>query len=104
VRHHARSRAFGHSETPTFAEEMIERLQAASRDALNNGIARFRDHPVWTEGGWKTYLDSTGAVRSRVRYVEGNPMKEGLPRQVWPFVVTYDGWPHDVDRRLNRKR
>ena len=56
-------------------------------------------HPVWTKGGWDRYLDSPEAIRGRIRYVEGNPEKEGLPRQEWPFVVAYDGWPFHKRRQ-----
>ena len=52
------------------------------------------EHPIWTKGGWDRFLDSAEAIRSRIRYVEGNPEKEGLPQQDWPFVVRYDGWPY----------
>ncbi len=74
-------------------EQMIEHFQRQSRlarcfvDILPSG------HPVWTDGGWDRYLDSPNAIRGRIRYVDGNPEKEGLARQVWPFVVAYDGWP-----------
>jgi hypothetical protein len=56
------------------------------------------DHPVWTLKGWHVFLDSPMAVRGRIAYVEGNPMKEGLARQIWPFVVPYDGWPFHKKR------
>jgi hypothetical protein len=84
------------------AEEMIERLQADSRSDLQaRGIVPV-DHPVWTLHGWRVFLDSTSAVWGRIRYIEGNPEKEGLPRQIWPFVVVYDNWP--FHKKLNRKR
>ncbi len=76
------------------AEEMIARFQAASREHLVAGSAVPPNHPVWTDGGWKTFLDSAAAVRGRVRYVENNPAKAGLPSQKWTWVVPYDGWPH----------
>jgi hypothetical protein len=61
-----------------------------------------RDHPVWTKNGWKVFLDTPDEVRQRIGYVRGNPLKEGLPRQEWPFVVPYDDWP--FHKKLNRKR
>ncbi len=75
------------------AEDMIDQFQDESRAALLNCGLMPPDHPVWTKGGWKVFLDTPDEVRSRVRYVENNPLKEGLPRQCWPFVVTYDNWP-----------
>jgi hypothetical protein len=74
------------------AEEMIERLQLASRLRLSDSGLAPADHPVWTSGGWKVFLDSPIAVRGRVAYVEGNPQKARLGRQRWPFVTAYDGW------------
>lgn len=80
------------------AEAMIEYLQSQSRSTLIEGGYAPVDHPVWTKGGWKVFLNAPDEVWSRVRYVEGNPAREGLPRQVWPFVVEYDNWP------LHRRR
>jgi REP element-mobilizing transposase RayT len=75
------------------AEDMIDYFQQESRAALlANGIV-ITDHPVWTKGGWKVFLDTPEEVWSRIRYVESNPPKEGLPTQSWPFVVPYDNWP-----------
>jgi hypothetical protein len=74
------------------AEEMIERLQEATRDGLNRQALVSSGHPVWTVGGWKVFLDSPAAVRLRVAYVERNPDNERLGWQAWPFVVAYEGW------------
>ncbi len=77
------------------AEEMIERLQDATRAGLNRKALVPANHPVWTVGGWRVFLDSPAAVRGRVGYVERNPEKEGLSRQEWGFVTGYDGWPFE---------
>jgi REP element-mobilizing transposase RayT len=45
----------------------------------------------WQRGEWKVYLFDDTAVRREIRYVEDNPLKEGKPRQRWPFVVPYVG-------------
>jgi len=75
------------------AEEMIRNLQRQSRLALS-ASGHFRaNHPVWTEGGWRGFLNSPDRVRTVLRYVERNPMKSGLPAQQWPFVIAYDGGP-----------
>jgi REP element-mobilizing transposase RayT len=75
------------------AEDMIEKLQAISRQRfLVKGFAR-ADHPVWTKGGWKDFLHTPDDIRRAIRYVENNPIKIGLPEQRWPFVKVYDGWP-----------
>jgi REP element-mobilizing transposase RayT len=76
------------------AEMMIETLQRATRLRLSSDQLIPRDHPCWTEGGWRGFLDTPTAVRSAIRYVEENPVKDGLSPQSWPFVVPYDNWPN----------
>ncbi len=84
------------------AEQMIENFQNESRRWLqSNGVVP-TDHPVWTLKGWHAFLDSPEAIRRCIHYVERNPMKEGLPRQEWQFIVPYDNWP--FHKQLNRKR
>jgi REP element-mobilizing transposase RayT len=51
------------------------------------------DHPIWSERPYVVFLYAPSDVRTRIRYIEGNPAKEGLPPQSWPFVKRYDGWP-----------
>jgi REP element-mobilizing transposase RayT len=80
------------------AEQMIENVQSDSRLRLQSSGIVPADHPVWTLKGWHVFLDSPMAVRGRIAYVEGNPLKEGLARQIWPFVVPYDGWPFHKKR------
>jgi hypothetical protein len=85
------------------AEQMIENLQNDSCARLQTSGIVMENHPVWTLKGWHVFLDSPAAVKSRIHYVERNPMKEGLSRQEWPFVVAYDNWPFHKTK-LNRKR
>ena len=75
------------------AEEMIENSQNASRLRLRTAGARTPDHPTWGGPGWRVFLDHPTVIRRTVRYIENNPVKWKLPRQRWPFVVQYDGWP-----------
>ena len=75
------------------AETMIEYLQQESQVKLVERGRAEAGHPVWTKGGWKVFLHSPTEVRSRIRYIEDNPLKEGLQTQRWPFVVAYDNWP-----------
>jgi REP element-mobilizing transposase RayT len=42
-------------------------------------------------GGWKVYLDTAAEMRSRIRYVEQNPVHAGLKPQRWSFVVPVRG-------------
>lgn len=51
------------------------------------------EHPVWADRPYKVFLYSPEDVRGRVKYVEDNPLKEGLSRQTWPFITKYDNWP-----------
>jgi REP element-mobilizing transposase RayT len=74
------------------AEQMIENLQDASRLCLHSSGFIPANHPAWTKGDWKVFLDTPEGVWSRIRYVEGNPLTEGLPKQSWAFVVPYDNW------------
>ncbi len=84
------------------AEEMIRHLQR-SRDSRSIAPTAFPvEHPVWTDGGWRTFLNSPDHVRTAIHYVERNPAKSGLAAQRWPFVVPYDGWPHP-SAPLNRR-
>ncbi len=76
------------------AEQMAENLMEASRTHLIQAGRRVITHPTWIAGhGWKVFLDHPDEVRRTIRYVQENPLKIGLPAQVWPFVKVYDGWP-----------
>jgi REP element-mobilizing transposase RayT len=76
------------------AEEMIDALKEASRQRVIAIGMRAPTHPVWAcGGGWKVYLDHPEEVRRTIEYIEKNPDPLRLPRQQWPFVKTYDGWP-----------
>jgi REP element-mobilizing transposase RayT len=50
------------------------------------------DHPVWSLRPYKVYLNKPSDVVDRIRYVQDNFEKEGLPKQVYSFVKAYDGW------------
>lgn len=57
-------------------------------------------HPVWAERPYKVFLYTPEDVQRLVKYVEGNPLKEGLSTQRWGFVTAYDNWPlHKSGRR-----
>lgn len=43
----------------------------------------------WAEGCWKVFLNTAEDVWRAIRYVENNPIKDGLSAQVWPFVVPF---------------
>jgi REP element-mobilizing transposase RayT len=76
------------------AEDMMDRLKEASRARLCAAGHRPPDHPVWTAGGgWKVFQYHPDDIRRTIGYIERNPLPLGLPRQEWPFVIPYDGWP-----------
>ncbi|MGH7199859.1 MAG: transposase [Planctomycetaceae bacterium] len=86
------------------AEEMIEHLQSASRDALVAAGRRDDFHPVWGGPGWKVFLESQADMRRIVAYIRNNPVKAGRPVQEWDFVKPYDGWmPRYAFQRQKRK-
>ena len=87
------------------APEMIERLQDASCFAVRDCKLRDPDHPVWTEGGWKGFLETAQDFRRIIRYIELNPVKIGLSQQRWDFVKPYEGWmPGRIFRNKPPKR
>jgi REP element-mobilizing transposase RayT len=67
---------------------------AASRKLVDDGRHPFemieptrkRVPTCWARGEWKVFLDSTADVRRAIRYVEMNPVRQGLKRQYWSFV------------------
>jgi REP element-mobilizing transposase RayT len=83
------------------AEEMIEKIQSLSRKRLVANGLRELEHPTWTRGGWKVFLDHPDGAWRTIRYIEQNPNKARLPAQNWPFVKTYDGWPLHPGHSLN---
>ncbi len=69
----------------------------ATRCLLGAGIHPFqvqwdRKKPppkCWARGEWKVFLDDADKIPEVIRYVEENPVKEGKPRQTWPFVSLF---------------
>ena len=68
-------------------EDMIEKIQVSSRSKLINLGMREPEHPVWTDGGWKVYLDGVEDVWRTIGYIEQNPVKRRWPVQRWGWVV-----------------
>ena len=48
------------------------------------------ERPVWGEHGWNVFLNTLDEVEHAIDYANGNPLKEGLPRQDWSFVVPFE--------------
>jgi REP element-mobilizing transposase RayT len=76
------------------AEDIASNLMESSRQRLIDGGKRAMTHPVWIAGnGWKVFLDHPDEIRRTIKYINNNPLKDGLPAQKWPFVIEYNGWP-----------
>ena len=71
------------------SEQMISRLQGASRLRLIEAGGVDPEHPMWINGGWRVYLETPNDVRRTIGYIERNPR---IPQR-WPFVSAYDNWP-----------
>jgi REP element-mobilizing transposase RayT len=75
-------------------EQLSIRLKgAATNQLVEEGIHPFQHllpeigppPKCFAVGEWKGYLGPDNVDRT-IRYVENNPIKEGLPRQNWSFV------------------
>jgi len=73
-------------------ERVVGHLKArATQQLKHEGLWDGAGRPVWGGPGWRVYLNTPGEVRRAVEYVEGNPIREGLPLQRWRFVKPYEG-------------
>lgn len=81
------------------AERMINNIQSPSRERLKN--LRPEQHPLWTHGGWKVFLDHPEEMQRTISYIENNPIKQRLPRRHWSFVTKYDNWPLHMGHSQN---
>ena len=79
-------------------EPLVIQLKGAATESLNQeGIHPFSHivekngrHPkCFARGEWKVFLETPTDILRAIAYVENNPLKEGKPRQHWPFVTPY---------------
>jgi hypothetical protein len=83
------------------ALRMRNEITAASRLVLCAFAEIGEHHPVCSSRPYKVFLCTAADVRGRIAYVEGNPEKEGLPKQRYDFVQSYNDWPfHKVHAAL----
>jgi REP element-mobilizing transposase RayT len=74
-------------------EQLVIQLKgAATEKLLEEGIHPFQvsdDRPpkCFVRGEWKVFLNHVDDVHRAIRYVENNPIKDGLRKQQWSFVV-----------------
>jgi REP element-mobilizing transposase RayT len=80
------------------AERIIGHFKARATQALEaaglHPFVQYRDSKgrfpsVWAHRGWKVFLDSDEDIARAVRYVEENPLKQGLRAQKWSFVTPW---------------
>ena len=73
-------------------EKVVIQLKGAATERLvAEGLHPFGgEAKCFVRGEWKAFLESPADVARAIRYVEANPVREGLPRQRWPFVTPYD--------------
>jgi REP element-mobilizing transposase RayT len=79
--------------------EQVVRLlrQAGTEHLLTDGLHPFENHraasgrlpSVWGQDFWKVFLFTPEEIRRAIMYVEENPVKDGKPRQEWPFVIRF---------------
>lgn len=80
------------------AEAMIQHLKARATMRLRSEhihpLLKYEKGGVlpspWARHGWKVFLDEPRDVARAIRYVEQNPIKDGLPIQQWSFVEKYE--------------
>lgn len=79
------------------AERTVIQLKGAATEQLEHEgihpLAEWRSASgkvpkCFVRGHWRVFLPPVG-VRRAIRYVEGNPLKDGKKRQKWSFVVPY---------------
>mgnify|MGYP006272547807 CR=1 FL=1 len=73
-------------------------LSMAGLHPFADGDRSARPPSPWARGFWCVYLNSDRHVQQAIRYVESNPVKAGLPRQRWRFVVPWN--PYDNTRPI----
>ena len=72
-------------------KKIVGQLKACATMCLNkeNIHPLNGEHTPWARGCWNVFLDTEEHVQRAIKYVEDNPLKEGLPPQKWTFVVPY---------------
>jgi REP element-mobilizing transposase RayT len=70
---------------------IVGHLKTRSKQELEaDGLWPEHQRPAWSDRAWKVFIDSPEHVLAAIRYVEGNPEKEGKPRQRWSFVTPFE--------------
>ena len=76
------------------AKLVIQLKGAATEELRRQELHPFglspRPPKCFARGQWAVFLDTDEDVLRAIRYVEENPVKDGLPRQRWRFVTALD--------------
>ena len=86
-------------------DSSIDSFQALFKSAKNGlskrQLARFVELLAVRvfDAGRRELLPAPDHVRTAIRYVANNPIKGGLPAQLWPFVAPHDNWPFHKRRK-----
>jgi hypothetical protein len=84
LRNHAHAVVRTHREP---SKEIWNTIATVTRAALHEAGLSPKDHPVWSQRPYVVPLRLREEIANRIRYVEANPEKEGLPRQQWDCVT-----------------
>ena len=71
------------------ASKQILSTQNHPMQSYFRGLSRLPS--MWGEGQWIVYLDTEEAIVNAIRYVNENPIREGLSQQNWGFVTRFEG-------------
>jgi REP element-mobilizing transposase RayT len=63
----------------------------ATQELMKHGQWPPNGRPVWGIKSWNVFLNDSADMRQAIKYVEENPVKEGMRRQRWSFVVPWNG-------------
>jgi hypothetical protein len=69
-------------------------LAHASREALRRLPGISAEHPIWSDRPYSVFLYREEEIEGRIKYVNDNFTKHGIPKVVYSYITRYDGWPH----------
>ena len=76
-------------------ERPIETIVAHLKSKATQRLSQQGENPLprspWADGKWGVYLNDDQAIWRAIRYVQDNPIKDGLKPQAWKFVRPWQG-------------
>jgi hypothetical protein len=94
---HAAAFSFG-AGLPYLIEQAANLLKgSATAELSRRGLHPFANDPYaggrlptpWSRKQWACYLNNDADIQRAIDYVNRNPMKDGLPKQTWSFIVPH---------------